>query len=335
MAKYNFTPLIEQLALNPTNSDNNEFETIHHPQRMGNPLDIAYGGYALGTACRAAYKCVSTGYHLYSMLGHYLGPAYSDRPLRAKVRTIRQTRTFATRQVEISQKRDNGEERICLIAMADFQVSEPATLLEFSKPPLESFPHHNGLPTQKEVFQKLLDDGKISQQLLDAHSKTFSLMEAHFDQRPCPDSVFAQNLFGMAKTLPTTQDHLPVTSRTTGDWFRCREKLNGEAEHLTNLSFLVDGAISFLPLSLNRMWFDDVGAVSSLDFALRIFKAGDEVDLSQWHKREISVSVASEGRSFGESWVWDEQGRAVASMSQQSILRPPPGGGKKRVKVKL
>lgn len=333
MSKTNFLSLIEQLALKSTNSDNNEFETIHHPKRMGNPLAIAYGGYALGTACQAAYKCVPSGYHLYSMLGHYLGPAYSDRPLRAKVRTIRQTRTFATRQVEVSQKRDDGEERVCLIAMADFHISEPASLLEFSKPPLKTFPHYNGLPTQKEVFQKLLDNGKITQELLTAHSKTFSLMEKHFDQRPCPESIFAQNLFGMAKTLPTSQDHLPITSRTTGDWFRCREDLTSEAEHVTNLAFLIDGAIAFFPLSSNHMWFDDVAAVSSLDFALRFFRAGDQLDLSQWHKREISTGVAGEGRSFGESWVWDEEGRAVACMSQQSILRPKTGGGKGKGKL--
>ncbi|OAL06423.1 Thioesterase/thiol ester dehydrase-isomerase [Phaeosphaeriaceae sp. SRC1lsM3a] len=337
MAKSTPTTLTESLHLESTSTSKDEFEFqgLHPPQKMGNPLNIAYGGYALATACTAAYRTVPANYHLYSMLGHYLGPAYADRPLCAKVRTVRQTRTFATRQVEVSQKREDGKQRVCLIAIADFQVPESATLFEYTKPPYKEYAHYNGLATQKEVFQKLLDDGKISQNLLKVHTKTFALMETHFDQRPLPDSVFAQNLFGVAKSLPTTQDHLPITSKTTADWVKSREKLNTPAEHLASLTFLIDGAIAFTPLSFSHMWFDDIAACSSLDFALRFFKAGDKVDLGKWHLREMSTSVGSEGRTYGESWVWDEQGRAVACMSQQSIMRPPPGKGEKKSRGKL
>jgi acyl-CoA thioesterase II len=318
-------PLTEQLAFKPQTNDN-EFESIHPPQQMGNPLNIAYGGYALATACKSAYLSVPSGYHLYSLLGHYLGPAYCDRPLRAKTRTIRQTRTFATRQVEVSQKANDGKERVCLIAIADFQVNEPAT---------STYPHYKDLPTQKQVFQKLCDEGKISKQMLAAHTKTFGLMETTFDQRPCPESIFAQNLFGIAKTLPTTQDDLPLTSKTTTDWFRCRDEMSTPIDHMANLTFLIDGAIAFLPLSFSHRWFEDVAACSSLDFALRIFKSGDDIDLGQWHLRELNTKVAGEGRSYGESWIWDENGKAVACMSQQCILRPPHGGGKKREGGKL
>jgi acyl-CoA thioesterase II len=308
--------LTEQLALKPQ-SNSNEFETIHPPLPMGNPLNIAYGGYALAMACRSAYMSVPTGYHLYSMLGHFLGPAFADRPLRAKVRTIRQTRTFATRQVEVSQRRDDGGERVCLVAIADFQVQEPATLLEFSKPPSMEYTHHQGLPQQQDVYQKLLEDGKITKKMLDAHTKTFGLMNDTFDQRPCPESIFSQNLFGIAKSLPHTQDHLPVTDRTTSDWVRCYETMPTPTDHMSNLTFLIDGAIAFLALSFNHLWF-----------ALRFFKSGDQVDLGQWHLRELKTKVGAEGRAFGESWIWDEQGRAVASMSQQSILRPAVKKGK-------
>ena len=76
------------------------------------------------------------------------------------------------------------------------------------------------------------------------------------------------------------------------------------------------------------MWFDDVAAVSSLDFAFRIFQRGNEdgdgdgINVNNWHLREISTNVGGDGRTYGESWIWDEQGRAVACMSQQAILRP-------------
>jgi acyl-CoA thioesterase len=145
-----------------------------------------------------------------------------------------------------------------------------------------------------------------------------------FDQRPCPESIFAQNLFGIAKELPHTQDHLPVTSRTTADWFRCKNFLTTPSDNLSHLTFLIDGAIAFLALSFSNLWFEDVSACSSLDFALRFFQSGDQVDLGEWHLREMQTRVGSEGRAFGESWVWDERGKAVACMSQQSIVRPRP-----------
>ncbi|KAF1832077.1 Thioesterase/thiol ester dehydrase-isomerase [Decorospora gaudefroyi] len=318
MTQPNHKPFIEQLALRQTSE--NGFEMINLPQTMGNPLNIAYGGYAIAVACKAACLAVPEGYHLYSILGNYLGPAYTDRPLHASVTVIRQTRTFATRQVHVSQKRDDGESRTCLIAIADFQVKEKGVLLAYSHAPKKQYPNWKDCPTQEATFKALADDGKISKEMLDYHNHTFSVQQHLYEQRLCPTSVFAQNLYGVAKSLSHSQDAVPPPERTTADWLRCKEHLPTPIDHITNLTFLIDTAIAFLPLSFNHLWFDDVSAVSSLDFSLRIFQT--EIDVNQWHLREMSAPVAGEGRSFGESWIWDEGGKAVACMSQQSILRP-------------
>lgn len=303
---------------------NNAFETVHPPQKMGNPLNIAYGGYALATACKAACLTVGKEHHLYSLLGNYLGPAFTDRPLHADVQVIRQTRTFATRQIQVSQKQDNGTLRLCLIAIADFHVKEAITVLEYSRRPSKAYTPYNDLPSQQEVSQQLVAEGKISKQLCDEHAKTFSVMSHIFTSRPCPEGIFAQNLGGVAKSLVHSQDSLPLPSRTTADWFRSHETLSTPIQHVAALAFFSDGAISFAPLSFSHLWFEDVAAVSSLDFALRLFTT--EVNVEDWCLREIETRVGSEGRTYSESWIWDREGRAVACMSQQSILR---GRGKK------
>ena len=77
------------------------------------------------------------------------------------------------------------------------------------------------------------------------------------------------------------------------------------------------------------MYLDDSAACSSLDFALRFFR---DVDVNCWHLKEISTSAGAGGRTFSECWIWDEEGRAVASMSQQSIMRVLP---EKKEKGKL
>jgi acyl-CoA thioesterase II len=316
-------PLMDQLALREIGE--NEYEMINLPQKMGNPLEIAYGGYALTVACKAASLTVPEGYHVYSIQGNYLGPAYTDRPLRASVRIVRQTRTFATRQIEVSQpppgaSKNISEKRTCLLAVADFIVPEPSPMLCYSPSPLNSYPTWSDCPTPPTAFANLVADGKITQQLLDNYSTGFNLLTQLYEQRLCPTGIFAQNLYGIAKALPHTQDDIPPSSRTTADWIRCKERLSTPLDHIAALTFLTDTAIAFLPLSFNHLWIGDISAVSSLEFSLRFFVR--DVDVNAWLLRELRTKVAGEGRSFGEAWVWDEAGRAVACMSQQSILRP-------------
>lgn len=326
-------PLQEQIRLVPLSE--NAWTTADSPRRMGNPLNIAYGGYAVGVACKAASISKPESYSLYSLTGNYLGPAFSDRPLIARVKVLRQTRTFATCLVEVSQTLDvNGqpgkdEERVGLIAIVDFQTPEKASLMEYSRSPSMQWPKWNDCPTLKETRQRLVDQGKLPQKLADAHAADFSAASDVYEQRLPPNGIFAQNMYGMMKKLPHTQDDLPVVERRTADWFRIKEDLKSKDEHESSLAFTIDGAIAFSPLSFDHLYFDDIAACSSMDFAMRVFR--NDLDLNRWHLREISTSVGSEGRNFGEAWVFDEEGKAVATMSQQSIMRP----AKKHIKEKL
>ncbi|KAK3044374.1 hypothetical protein LTS18_001453, partial [Coniosporium uncinatum] len=71
--------LKEMVAICQTST--NEFESLHPPSRMGNTAPIAYGGCTLGIAAASAYATVKPGYHAYSMLGLFIGPALTDRKL--------------------------------------------------------------------------------------------------------------------------------------------------------------------------------------------------------------------------------------------------------------
>jgi acyl-CoA thioesterase len=84
--------------------------------------------------------------------------------------------------------------------------------------------------------------------------------------------------------------------------------------------------MSFVPLVHAGMFLDDVGACSSLDFALRVMEP--DVDMERWHLREIVAVQAGEERGFNEARLWNEKGDLVAVMSQQAIIRPKEGGAK-------
>ncbi|OCL09427.1 acyl-CoA thioesterase II [Glonium stellatum] len=310
--------LIEQLSLREISP--RDFESNFNPRRMGNNLNIAYGGWTLAIATNAACQSAPPSYHLHSILGHYLGPTLTDRKLFCTIRKIRDTCTFVTRQVEVSQVQDDSSKRLVLVLLADFQVKEKASLLTYSAPPSKLYSNFENIPTMDSQLQSMIQAKAISQEVVEVHNLTFNMLAEHFNQKPCPEGIAAQNLRGMAKHVMTTQDHLPLTSKTSADWFKAKDALENKLQQITVLAFMMDASISFIPLTHNHQFLDDAVACSSLNFALRIFSCG--VSLNNWHLREIITIAGAEGRTYTEGRLWDRDGRMVASMTQQSIMRP-------------
>ncbi|KAF9878049.1 acylthioesterase ii [Colletotrichum karsti] len=311
--------LQEQVSVDALGFDN--FISHINPGRMGNAQNIAYGGCAIGVGISAAYHTVSPNYLLYSVTGNYLGPALTDRKLKCSVRKVRDTRTFATRLVEISQDQDDGQTRLCMIMMADFQVKEAASLLLYSAPPSRSYsPPEKCLDTIENAAE-LVRNGIVSEKLSKLYLLTFGLNNHFFESRPTPEGVASNNLYGVAKKAKTPQDDQPLTSKTSADWFRSRHPMEKLQDRFAALGFVLDGALSFIPLTHSQLFLDDAAACSSLDFALRFF-TGD-VDLDQWHLRELKTIAGSDGRTYTEARLWDRNGNMVANMTQQSIMRPP------------
>ena len=109
------------------------FRSKAFPETMANPNGVAYGGCALGIATRAAYATVPASHALYSLVGHYLGPTRTADKIECVVHTTRDTRTFATRRIEVRQTQPDGSTRVCLEMLADFHVREKA-LVTYSGP---------------------------------------------------------------------------------------------------------------------------------------------------------------------------------------------------------
>lgn len=310
--------LAEQIGVEEVNRD--EFISRCLPIKMANSLSIAYGGCALAVAINAAVKTVKQSFYLYSVLGHFLGPARIDLRLKCRVHRLRDTRTFSTRQVEVTQVLKTGETRLCLALMADFQINE-ATMYDYSIPPVLQYRHATECLTAEEIAKGLIEKSYLSEKEGKAYSIMFRDMHSFFDSRLCLEGVAGQNLSGYAKSAPTTQDHLHITSKVSGDWFRAKMPLS-KVDQFAGLAFMMDAGLSFAPLVHDHKYLEDAGACSSLDFALRIFVV--DVDINSWHLREKMTLRGAVGRTFTEARLWNEQGKMLASMSQQCILRPMP-----------
>lgn len=312
---------MELTAVNRINEG--EYVSKCFPQRMGNILPIGYGGCTTAIAVRSAYQTVDAGFHLYSVLGSFHGPAKVDRNLKCRVTKTRQTRTFASRRVVAYQTQDDGSDRTCAEMFMDFHVAESG-LYEYSTPPS---PEYRSGPldplktaTGADVVRKLVEDKHVHKKVAGFHVKSFTMTEALWDIRLCLGGVAGQNAWGLARNLVTTQDHLPIYEKSTGEWFRAREQLDTEAEHMSALSWHLDGGLSFLPLFHDHKTLLDAGPASTLDFALRILRP--EVKANSWIFREKRTIAAHGARTYSESRVWNEAGDAVAVMTQTCICRP-------------
>jgi len=312
--------ITELLSIREANPS--QFETVLNPEKIGNAVNHVYGGNTLGVAIIAAQKTVPFNFFLYSALGNFLGPASKDRKLQCSVRSLRTTKAFATRHVEVHQTQPNGGNRPCLFLTADFQTAEAGSLLTYSRPPRLSYSSVNDCPTVSENRQNLLARNFATEETVSAQKEIYGLIERFFDCRACPEGVLSQNLPSLSKTSsPTTQDHLPLPAKTSADYFRSKRPLQTPAENVSALAFMLDMSLTFLPLvHSGQSLVDDVSALLSLDFAFRVFT--NDVDLNAWHLRELSTVAGGEGRTYTEAQVWDGSGRMVCNMTQQSILRP-------------
>lgn len=337
-----FPSLVDQVSVTPiapTSEGQLRFRSTHFPQRLGNALPIAYGGCAAAVSVSSAYATLATpNMHMYSLLGAFHGPARTDRPIICTVSKTRDTRTFATRRVVASQKidldRPDGEanERTCMDVFVDFHVLE-AGMMDYDPVPAGGYhaqgpmdPAHTA--TNEEIARDLLARGEITPAQADANRIMFAMSEAYYETRPCLAGVSGQNLMGLAKHIRTTQDHLPMPDKTSAEWIRTRAALPSESAQMAALAFIMDAALSFLPLNHDHKNFADAGACSTLDFALRVMT--HDVDLRRWHVRERRTVQAGIGRTYGESRIWDQKGRLVGVETQTCILRPLPAGKEKK-----
>lgn len=274
----------------------------------------------MSAGVQAACQTVSREYLLYSVTGNFLAPVSTRFKLNCCVRQLRDTKSFATRQVEITQKQSDDSTRLCMILLADFHKEGETSLLTYSVSPDRKYSPPEACLSPRQLGEQMVQNGVLTQDKLSRYDTLFGLMARFFETRQTPEGVSARNLNGMAKDQTSDQHHLPLTSKTTADWFRSSSPLHRQSDQYAGLAFMLDAYLSFLPLTHSGMFLEDAAACASLDFAMRIFSS--DWNLNDWNLRELKTIAGDDGRTYSEARVWDKSGKLVANMTQQSILRP-------------
>ncbi|KAB8265063.1 hypothetical protein BDV32DRAFT_145095 [Aspergillus pseudonomiae] len=112
----------------------------------------------------------------------------------------------------------------------------------------------------------------------------------------------------------------PAPSTITKEMFRVPVPLYNEAEQISALAFYADKGLAYVPALHSGYDSWQASACATLEFSLRIFVHG--LNLWNWHMAEQKAPVAENTRACSEGRIWNENGHLVASMTQQTILRP-------------
>lgn len=285
----NMATLKDQIAVERIDTDC--YQSIVPPIRMGDLANWAYGGNILAVAVKAAYATIERGQHLYSISGYFLRPASTSHKLICHVERIRNTRNFQTRHLRVVQS-DGKSEKLCLIATADFHIDEPADMVNYSARPKLPIPSS---PAEEPATERTREPG------------LYRILDTMMAVRPHSSGCDGED----------------VSNVISAERFRLHGALQSEADRIAALAFYMDRGLAYIPANHSGYNLSQASACATLDFALRVLT--HEIDWRNWHISERQTFGAGNARALSEGRVFNGGGQLLASMTQNSILRPKEG----------
>ncbi len=249
-----------------------------------------FGGQVLGQALVAAAHTVD-GRFCHSLHAYFLRAGDPKVPILYEVDRSRDGTSFTSRRVVAIQ---HG--RPIFTLEASFQREEPGYDHAFEMPQV---PDPESLPSDAELRARQAD--RLPEEL-----RAWALRPRPIETRP----VEPRDYFEPAKRPP----HELL-------WIRATGKLPDDlALHQCVLAFASDMSIietGMLPHGIG--WFDNKVQMASLDHAMwfhRPFRADD------WLLYVQDSPSASGARSFNRGMIFTRDGRLVASVTQEGLMRP-------------
>ncbi len=274
-----------------------DLEQLEHNLYRGRSPQVewqrVFGGQTIAQALIAAQRTVEPDRHVHSLHGYFMRPGDIKVPIVYEVDRLRDGRSFTTRRVLAIQK---GE---AIFAMsASFQIEEAGYEHQM---PMPKVPMPEELPDREAMARNVLPH------MPDA-------VQAYY-QRKRPIEIRPVEL-ERYRTGGKMEPRFNV-------WIRAMEALPDEpALHQSVLAYASD--LMLLDSSLiahGTTVFDQRVQGASLDHALwfhRPFRA------DEWLLYAQDSPSTSGARGFSRGLIFDREGRLVASVAQEGLIRPRP-----------
>ena len=194
-----------------------------------NPKEkFAYGGCILAFGIKVGYATVKSTYTVYSCLGAFLGPALAGKNLRAIVTAVQDTRTFATRRVEVFQDQEDKTQVIASMQL-HFQTPEERSLLTYSAAPSREYSSPESSWTEADMRLYARNRG-VTEKTLRVLDGAMGSRKRYFDTRCPPESPSADTLHGLIPDIGTAQKQCSITDMTTCYYWTSLSPLRSHGE---------------------------------------------------------------------------------------------------------
>ena len=271
-----------------------KLEQIEHNIFRGMSVPIfskrVYGGQVLAQALRAAIETVPEDRFVHSLHSYFILAGDASRPIVYEVERLRDGGSFTTRRVTAIQ---HG--RAIFNLSASFQKEQAGLEHQIEMP--------NVPPPEA-----LLNTREIAQQYIEQFPQ-----RAKWENRPHP-----------VEFKPVEQpDWINPTNRQPVRhlWFRVRGELPDDKRiHQTALAYASDFYLLGTSIQPHRGDVDPRDLqLASLDHAMWFHH---DCRIDEWHLYALDSPSASNARGFNRGSLFSRDGKLVASMVQEGLIRP-------------
>lgn len=254
-----------------------------------------YGGQVIAQALAAAYRTVPEERLCHSLHAYFIRPGDPAMPVIYQVDRSRDGGSFTTRRVVAIQKG-----RQILNMAASFHVEEEGWSHQHPMPEVEG---PENLPNREELRRRYL--GRIPEK----HRADF--------MRPRPIEIREVNPRDLLDPEPADdRNHL---------WFRMTAAA-GQSPQMQHILLAYASDMHLLGSSLRPhglTWFRKRQMTASLDHAMWFHAP---IRFENWHLYTMDAPWTGGARGFNRGAVYTRDGRLVASVAQEGLLRPLGNG---------
>lgn len=267
------------------------FQFEGESKTIGSPN--VFGGQVLAQALNAAYRTITNNRILHSLHSYFLEAGNLELPIRYDVSIVRDGGSFSTRRVTALQK-----DKIIFILSASFHKME------------EGYEHQIQMKTDIKAPEELLSWEDLLEQygkLMPKNRREFLEIERPIDFKP---TVIANPM--------DRKDLAPYNDI----WFKLKGNVNGlelpiKQQILTYISDYNILLTAILP-NASKAHYGNL-QMASLDHSMWFFR---EFDFDDWMLFSIDSPSAGNARGFSRGNIFSRDGKLIASVAQEGLLRP-------------
>jgi acyl-CoA thioesterase-2 len=271
------------------------------------PWPKAYGGDMVAQAAAAAMRSVTDGKTMHSMHSYFLRPVDIGAEVTYEVELLRDGRGYSTRQVRGYQ--NDKPVYVCLVG---FAAGEPAD--EFAPEAPLDIPDPESLPSSSSYLEPVTAGGAT---MMTEESKAYWSGGRSFDMRHVPGPVYVR----------IEGDRIPHQALWVKpfDALRPVAGLTDEQRDLAALAYVCDYTILEPVLRVLELPWAQHGLVTaSLDHAMWFHRSLAGA-LGGWLLYTQEAESASAGRGLGRGRFFTPDGRHLATVLQEGMIRPDNG----------